>query len=382
MPAHLTPTHRTEADARYLEESLAALELVAPLSHAGSWFARSGEVRELARRADAFQEELARTLTALAGPGGRPAPWQPRALAPTHAPSDRRVVAALEAHARGSAEQALDWATDEAALEHRALVLVYSVRLTTSSDAMLFGQPAVDMTVILEDLRIAGHKMLADARRRAQARAPGLVVHEILTRVDPRTALLELGERAAAVVVGSRGRGPIATALLGSVSVHLAKHATCPVVVVRHAPGAAARGGVVVDVDDTEQGRAAIEFAYLTASFRRLPLTALRVVWDPTHVGADHRVVRDEDPGLDTERLLLSEATAGMREKFPDVADRLELVRGRREHQLARASRGAELLVVGSAPNGPVEHLARGSVATVVEHAACDVAVLPRRPVH
>ncbi len=276
------------------------------------------------------------------------------------------------------ADQALDWATDQAALEHRPLVLVCSARLAAGGDAMWLGQPGVDIGAILEDLRVASHQMLAHARHRAEQRAPGLVVHESLTRADPRTALVDLGERAATVVVGSRGRGPIASALLGSVSVHLAKHATCPVVVVRHDPDSASHTGVVVDVDDTEQGRVAVEYAYRAASFRGWPLTALRVVWDPMHLGADDHVVDVDDPGLTTERRLLSEATAGMREKFPDVQDRLVLVRGRREQQLVRASRHADLLVVGTTPYGVLDQLVHGSVATVVEHAACDVAVLPR----
>lgn len=276
------------------------------------------------------------------------------------------------------AERALDRATDLAALEHRPLVLVCSARLAAGGDAMWLGQPGVDIGAILEDLRVAGHAMLAHARSRAEQRAPGLVVHESLTRADPRTALVDLGERAATVVVGSRGRGPISSALLGSVSVHVAKHATCPVLVVRRDPDAPSRGGVVVDVDDTEQGRAAVEHAYLAASLRGLPLTALRVVWDPVHLGADDHLVPDDEPGLETERLLLAEATAGMREKFPDVDDHLVLVRGRREQQLVRASRDADLLVVGAAPYGVLDQLVHGSVSTVVEHAACDVAVLPR----
>ncbi len=48
---------------------------------------------------------------------------------------------------------------------------------------------------------------------------------------DPRTVLLDLGKRAAMIVVGSRGRGPIAGLLLGWVSVLVSRHASCPVVV-------------------------------------------------------------------------------------------------------------------------------------------------------
>jgi nucleotide-binding universal stress UspA family protein len=273
-------------------------------------------------------------------------------------------------------DQALDWAVDQAILEHRALTVVYSAQLATGGTTLWLSQPGIDTGQLFEDIRVAGRGLLDNAERRALHRAPTLVVHQVLSTADPRLALVELGEHAATVVVGSRGRGPIATALLGSVSVHVAKHAACPVVVVRHAKGTPARGGVVVDVDGTEQSRAAIEYAYRTASFRALPLTALHVVWDAAHPGDHEHLVGDGDPGLEVERALLSEATAGMREKYPDVQDRLVLVRGLREHQLARASVDADLLVVGSRPQGVVDAFLFGSVTTVVEHAACDVVVV------
>jgi nucleotide-binding universal stress UspA family protein len=50
---------------------------------------------------------------------------------------------------------------------------------------------------------------------------------------EPAEALLSEAKGADLVVVGSRGRGGVASALLGSVSNHVIQHSTCPVVVVR-----------------------------------------------------------------------------------------------------------------------------------------------------
>lgn len=54
---------------------------------------------------------------------------------------------------------------------------------------------------------------------------------------NPGETLVEASENASHLVVGSRGRGGLTSAFLGSVSLHCASHARCPVVVV----GSAAR---------------------------------------------------------------------------------------------------------------------------------------------
>ena len=296
----------------------------------------------------------------------------------TSAPRAGSVVVGIDG-SFGS-DQALDWAVDQALLEHRPLTIVLSDHLMMGGDSLSLGLPGVDVAAIGEHVRQAGTAVLVKAERRAIRQAPDLVVQRVLSDADPRLALVRLSESAATVVVGSRGRGPIVSALLGSVSVHVARHAACPVVVVRGIKGSAPGSGVVVAVDDTAPSQAAVEHAYRTASVRSWPLTALRVVWDPAHRGDHEHMVADGDPGTDDDRALLSQATAAMQEAHPDVRTHHRLVRGLREHQLARASRGADLLVVGSSPRGLLDDFLFGSVATVVEHAACDVAVVPGGP--
>jgi nucleotide-binding universal stress UspA family protein len=52
----------------------------------------------------------------------------------------------------------------------------------------------------------------------------------------PAAVLVEQAQGADLLVVGNRGRGGLASALLGSVSLHCVLHAPCPITIVRPAP--------------------------------------------------------------------------------------------------------------------------------------------------
>lgn len=297
------------------------------------------------------------------------------AMTTTPAPAGSIVVGV---DGSACADLALDWAVRQAGLEHRPLTILHAAHLGGSGDAGLAGLPGLDVGRVLEDLRVCGRDLLTNATERVALQDPDVVVHTVLSTEDPRSALLSLAERASSMVIGSRGRGAIASLLLGSVSVTVSKRAACPVIVVRRDKAAPAGKGILVGVDGTVETMAAVEFAYQMASFRRLPLTAVHVFWDSGHLGDDQHEVGDDEPGLDDLRALLSESVAGMRDTFPDVQVRLSLVRGFRDRQLVRASREMDLVVVGSRQRGFINDFVYGSVSpTVVEHSVCDVAVVP-----
>jgi len=96
--------------------------------------------------------------------------------------------------------------------------------------------PEGDVPGLLEAEREAAEKRLRRAIDEAFPGGSQVEVEARLVDSDAAHALLSQGAGADLIVVGSRGRGDIASALLGSVSSHVVHHADCPVVVVK-APG-------------------------------------------------------------------------------------------------------------------------------------------------
>lgn len=236
------------------------------------------------------------------------------------------------------AETALQAAVDTAVAGHCPLTIVHAVDAAASTQSVL-----------------------TDARDAAERRAPELDIHLVVRVAHPRDVLVAVSETASMVVVGSRGRGPVLSRLLGSVSLAVIRHAHCPVLIIRpHHPGVVRRG-VLVAANGSQESSQILEFGFQQASLRRLPLTVLHVI---EHAGDD----------AEGHALLVAEAMAGLRERHPDVPVRIEMVRGHPDDAVLTAADRMDLLVVGSHRGGPTH---RSVTSAVVERASCPVAVVP-----
>ena len=272
---------------------------------------------------------------------------------------------------------ALDWAADQASLEGLPLVLLHATAFPWQLGAAWVNSMGIDQSRLLRELEDESQHLLSDAAARVVGRHAELDVRRVVQLGDPREALLDAARNASAVVVGSRGLGPVRSMLLGSVSLALAKHASAPVVVLRSAPRQPA-GPVVLAVRNGEVDRRAVEFAYRIASSRGLDLVVLHCFWDVVEVSEGACDVPDDEPGLDDQRAILTTAIAGMTEAFPQVPVRLQLTRGFVDKRLIRASESAGLIVLGHHRKPLLNEIYIGSVAPlVVEHAHCSVAVVP-----
>jgi nucleotide-binding universal stress UspA family protein len=272
-------------------------------------------------------------------------------------------------------EAALEWAVDQAALEHRPLTLVHTLEPLGFPAAARYATTGLDDGGLVTATQDAAEDLIKRSSKLALDRHPGLDVHQVLSHSDARSALLDLGEHASMIVLGSRGLGPVSSLLLGSVSVAVSKHAACPVVVTRPSDKTRPGVGIAVGVDGTAGSGPAIEFAYGLASQRGLPLTVLHCYWNAELTSADSG---SAVPDLSDIEALVAESLAGMREKFPDVDVEIRLLRGFADRRLVVASRDYALLVIGHHRMTALAELLHGSVApAVVEQAHTMVAVVP-----
>ncbi|MFJ3233616.1 universal stress protein [Streptomyces sp. NPDC086787] len=272
---------------------------------------------------------------------------------------------------------AVDWAADEAALRGLRLRLVY---------ASLWER--YEGTVLAKDLGKPSEQVRADniveaAMRRAHGRQADVKISVEVLPEEPEYALVRESRTAAAVVLGSRGRSSLAEALLGSVSVTVAGHAHCPVIVLRgsHDNRAASgrHGRIVVGVGEKPVDAAAMRFAAEEARRRGVPLEAVRAWRCPAHETTDHPLLAGEPARLH-EEWAAEMLEAALRDVPADVEVHRRTVEGHARQVLLDASADADLLVVGARRREGHYGLQLGRVAhAVLHHATCPVAVVPQR---
>jgi nucleotide-binding universal stress UspA family protein len=193
----------------------------------------------------------------------------------------------------------------------------------------------------------------------------------------PAEHLVQRAEGAALLVVGSRGRGGVRSTLLGSVALHCATHAPCPVLVVHPGPVDAPLR-MVVGLDDSETARAALREAADRAWELGAEVEAVIAIRMPDY-WADVYAVTAPRPEELRERAVTRgrEMVAEVLGDPPPVLVRVVAETGSPAEVLVRRSAGAGLLVVGSRSRSRVTGMVLGSVALhCVVHAPCPVLVV------
>ena len=202
--------------------------------------------------------------------------------------------------------------------------------------------------------------------------------------VEPGTAAAQLvrhSEKADLLVVGSRGRNLVRSALLGSVALHCVSAAECPVVVVP-APGRWSEPGpdsrVVVGIDGSRRSLAAVSAAMTEAgpagSVTVVRAQAVTDLWSDQYIVIAPSQQQRQEDALRNLETLVGEVLVATTGDHPAVS-RLALP-GPAGPVLVEQATDADLLVVASRGLGEFRGLVLGSVALhCVVHAPCPVLV-------
>jgi nucleotide-binding universal stress UspA family protein len=282
-------------------------------------------------------------------------------------------------------------ATDGSSDARQAVEWLRSAPLPTNTGICVVS--AMPVPVVYEafvaawaELRKQTDEVVDEARWRLGERWPNVTAR--IVEGEPRQAILDAAVHEAAdlVVLGARGLGAVASFLMGSVSLGVARHAPCPVLVCKGTPRAVR--SVTVAVDGSEHARAALRFVcglplpagtllHLVSVIEplRYPSTAPSVI-APQLVAA----LRDyeEERRRELEQVL---AAAAAEAPSAVTTSTTTLVGAPALSILAEADkRGTDLVVVGARGLGAVKRLLLGSVSeSVLRHAACPVLVVRPR---
>ncbi|MFD0273644.1 universal stress protein [Kitasatospora sp. NPDC127111] len=259
----------------------------------------------------------------------------------------------------GESLAAARWAADEAARSGAPLCLVHAWPWPQHTAP---GLPGVS------EVRGRAVTLLADAAAGLRASHPDLDIRTVLVDRRAPRGITAGAEGAALLVVGSAGPHGPAGLPLGSVGLSVARHASCPVVLVRAgATGARTPGEVVVGVDADDLAEPVLDFALGAARTRHAPLRVVHAWtppgrwWELPDVERAEFAVR-ELRGLDR----------ALRSRRTDVKMIKDIRRSDAAEALLETARSADLLVVGRTGRalGPVAH-------AVIHRAPCPVAVVP-----
>lgn len=279
------------------------------------------------------------------------------------------------------ARLALAWALGEAARRRATVDVVTAYPIDFYwIDPYLLDQRRLD--ALRADTEARAHALVDEVRRTpgvlAQAGAAELEVSVQVCAGAPAVHLVHAADGADLLVVGSRGHGAVRSAVVGSVALHCAAHAPCPVVVV-HPDGApvAEPPRIVVGLDDSDHARRALAAAVAEAAPLGARVEAL-LVYEAPYYWAD-LYVAPMPPIEETQQAALEHGRAIAEQVLGAGAAAVEVsaVEGHPAEVLMRRAEGARLLVLGSRSRSQLEGVVLGSVALrAVMHAPCPVLVV------
>jgi nucleotide-binding universal stress UspA family protein len=296
-------------------------------------------MRKAARTADAQTRSALEVDGASAVIEDRALPWAQRLDGKETSMKPKPVVAGIDG---SPADQiAIRWAAKEAASLRTQLRLIHALRRGSSASR------AAEVV----------YKALALARDLE----PMLSVDPRMENGAPSTVLVKASGDAEVVVIGSRGLGLMAGALLGSTGLDLAANARCPVVFVRPDLGSEAGTRAVIGYDGSSASQTALDFGLDYARRHNLAV----------------RIVAAQPSATELHRITEAELRDAVHTRGGHGAELVQIT-GHPAAHILRLAADANLIVLGARGRGGFAGMLIGSVSqTVLHHADCPVAIIP-----
>ncbi|MDO5619192.1 universal stress protein [Kocuria sp.] len=273
------------------------------------------------------------------------------------------------------AEQALDWAIEEAKAADAPLTVVVSTGRPVVADAAITGPFLERIEEEAEETAKAGVQKALDAGINAQGVLERGDVAGVLVHESGANSLIVLGKRG---LHGIRGR-------LGSVSAATAAHAKCPVIVLPDgwtAQDGDFSGKVVLAVDKLGPKSPAVRHAASYAKRHGKGLSIVTVIPTITSLpsGSAELDKAIADQLTEPARTLCQAVEDVALEQAPGLETKIHVLSGRPADALVEASSSADLVVLGTRGHGGFRGLLVGSVSqAVLVDAACPVMVVPNK---
>lgn len=268
---------------------------------------------------------------------------------------------------RKHSRDALLWAAEEAVRRDAPLLVLYAANYP----GMTLG-PGPGLLEPEPGALDAAQEVTTFGVAEALEAVPELRVGGATEVTSPSEALTEASADAGLLVIGTRGRGRVAGALLGSVAFAVAASARCPVIVVTGDPANRTAGPehrVVVGTDGSAPAAVAVAFAAERAAGASADLEIIACTGE--HPDFDTVELR-----ASAEEIARAEA-ARLRDAHPELTVTTRVEDSPADRILVDASADAGLVVVGTRGRGAFEGMLLGSVSHAVIHGArCPVAVV------
>ncbi|WP_344949033.1 universal stress protein [Actinomadura miaoliensis] len=262
-------------------------------------------------------------------------------------------------------ERALLWAVEEARLRRLPLHMCHAWRWPYPVGYLDYG--------CMAKVQRIGENILDRGIALAQSIAPMVETRKHLMDGPAYAALMHHSHDAELIVVGSHDPDDLS---VGSTALRLPARAHRPVVVVRTT--GTRFGQVVVGVDGSAGGDAALAMAFEEADLRGWRVRAVYGCWEPSAArDGDLALFNDEEKLRRVSRDRLDRAIAPWRARHPLVEAEATLVVEPPRQALFAAAEAADLVVAGNRGAGGLDPLALGATSSaLLQHVPCTVAIV------